>query len=68
MEKLENEKYVDVEAVVENGTYASIANLDIVKLMMQADIVTIRGISLTVSEIEVTDKGIIRFHGNLAEL
>ncbi|TYS50097.1 hypothetical protein [Bacillus infantis] len=65
---LNNEKYVDVEAVTENGTYAAVASIDVVRLMMDADIVTIRGTSITVGEVEVTDNGVIRFHGNVTNL
>lgn len=64
---MEYETKVDIELVIENATYASVVNLEIVQLMMQADVVTVRGNSGTVNEIEVTDNGVIRFHGNRTE-
>jgi hypothetical protein len=68
VEKVEDEKMYDIEAVIENGTYGSEVTLDILQLMMQADVVTIRGTTLTVHEVEVTDQGVIRFHGNSTDL
>lgn len=65
---LENEKMVDVEIVVENGVYSNEVNLETANFMLKADIVTIKKTSVTVKEIEVTDKGKIRFHGNIAEM
>ncbi|WP_339213949.1 hypothetical protein [Ornithinibacillus sp. FSL M8-0202] len=62
------EKYLDIEAVIENATYSDQVNLDTVKLMMEADVVTIRGTSVEVKEIEVTSEGRVRFHGNRREV
>lgn len=59
---------VDVEVVVENGKYASEVSLDIANFMLKANIVTVRNTSVEVREIEVTDKGVIRFHGNPAQI
>jgi hypothetical protein len=61
-------EYVDVEIVMQYGTYSDTVNLKIAELMMKANIVTIRGTSVLVKEIEVTEEGKIRFHGNKAEL
>lgn len=66
--ELDLEKYLDIEAVIENATYSDQVNLDTVKLMMEADVVTIRGTSVEVKEIEVTSEGRVRFHGNRREV
>ncbi|UPO88323.1 hypothetical protein [Niallia sp. Man26] len=65
---MEYDVYVDVEAVVGNGTYSDTAKLDIVKLMMEADIVTIRNTSVAVEKVEVTSDGVIRFYGERIEV
>lgn len=65
---MNGDTYLDVEAVVENATYSDTANYKVVKLMMQADIVTIRGTSVEVREVEVTESGVVRFHGNIREM
>jgi hypothetical protein len=58
----------NVEAVIDNGVYQDEVYKDVLDLMLKANIVTIRGISVAVKEIEVTDRGLVRFHGNRAEL
>jgi hypothetical protein len=62
------ERLYDIEAIIENGTYSDTVTLDVLNLMMKANIVSIRGTSVRVSEIEVTEMGVVRFHGNRAEL
>lgn len=59
------DRYFDVELVADSAIYSDKATESTVKFMMNADIVTIRGTSLEVKEIEVTDNGVIRFHGNI---
>lgn len=59
---------VDVEIVIQNGVYSDTVKWPIAELMMKANIVTIRGTSVQVAEIEVTDAGKVRFHGNRVEL
>lgn len=65
---MSEETYFSVEAVIDNATYEDTAKYSVVKLMMQADVVTIYGTSVEVKEIEVTDQGVIRFHGNRREM
>lgn len=60
-----SEKF-DIETLVGNTVYSSEVSLDVLKLMMQADVVTIRGKAIAVRDVEVTDTGIVRFHGSLA--
>ncbi|NAP01763.1 hypothetical protein FRY77_38145 [Halomonas sp. MG34] len=57
-----------VEAVVENAVYSDAAKYEVVTLMMKADIVTIRGTSVQVDQVEVTEDGLVRFHGRLVNL
>jgi hypothetical protein len=64
---MENKRY-DVEVVIGNGTYKSDVDFNVLQMMFQADIVTVLGKSVRVAEIEATDEGVFRFHGNDAEL
>ncbi|TCN24145.1 hypothetical protein [Mesobacillus foraminis] len=63
-----SESQYDVEAVVEKETYATVVSYQTLELMFKASVVTIKGTSVAVQEVEVTDSGRVRFHGNLAEL
>ncbi|MEH7236767.1 hypothetical protein [Bacillus sp. JJ1562] len=65
---MDNQIYLDVEAVIGNGTYSDTASYEVVKLMMKANVVTIRNVSVEVKEIEVTNDGVVRFHGNRREM
>ncbi|MEK4029291.1 MULTISPECIES: hypothetical protein [Bacillaceae] len=65
---MNEEKLYDIEIITERGKYGSEVNHDVLQLMLQADIVTIKGQSVRVAEIEVTGEGITRFHGNLVDL
>ncbi|QGH35150.1 hypothetical protein GI584_14335 [Gracilibacillus salitolerans] len=60
---MNEEKYLDVKIVEGEGSYADTANYDVVKLMMKADVVTVRGKSLRVETIEVNEQGVVTFHG-----
>ncbi|MFJ5750105.1 hypothetical protein ACIP97_16230 [Peribacillus frigoritolerans] len=61
------EKLYNVELVTEQGLYGDEVAYDILQLMFSADVVTVRRHSIIVEEIEVTDKGVTRFHGKLKE-
>ncbi|HZG73995.1 MAG TPA: hypothetical protein VEY51_20875 [Chondromyces sp.] len=65
---MNDEKQYNVEVITEKGTYGGKVSEDVLQLMFNADIVTLRGQSVRVSEIEVTDEGITKFHGNSAEI
>jgi hypothetical protein len=68
VEIVEKDIKFDVAIVLNNGTYETEVNNETIQLMLQADIVTIRNKSLRVSEVEVTDSGKVRFHGDEADL
>lgn len=63
-----SESQYDVEAVVENEAYATVVSHQTLQLMLKASVVTIKGTSVAVKEVEVTDSGKVRFHGNRTEL
>lgn len=65
---MDNETYLDVELVTDGGLYSDTVSYKVVKLMMKADIVTIRSTSVDVREIEITETGTVRFHGNIRNL
>lgn len=65
---MNEELRLDVEVVTENESYSDTASYEVVKLMMEADVVTIGKMSIEVREIEVTDMGLVRFHGNAREM
>lgn len=65
---MDNETYLDVELVTDSGLYSDTVSYKVVKLMMKADIVTIRSTSVDVREIEITETGTVRFHGNIRNL
>lgn len=65
---VEEKHLYKIEAVINNGVYQSEVSEDILNLMLQANIVTICGTSVSVQEIEVTDNGVVKFHGDIADI
>lgn len=54
----------NIEGVVGNSTYSNEVSYEVLQLMLNADLVNIRGNLIEVREIEVTDNGVTKFHGN----
>lgn len=60
---LEEKEMVDIELVTRNAIYGEEVEVKIAELMIHADLVTVRGNTITVKDVQVTDNGKIRFHG-----